>query len=204
MPINMPPASTPNSLGTPNQDPRGRLAVAELHHRWGWFVALGVALILLGIMAFLNMLVATVASVYTIGMLMLIGAAIQIAQAFSVKSWSSFAWWVLGGVIYALAGIAALINPLMASAFLTLFLAAALVASGITRIAVGFQSRPAHNWGWMVISGLITLIAGLVIALGWPVNSLWVLGMFLSIDLLFQGWATVALGLALKRGAPTA
>lgn len=204
MPTNVPPSSTPNGLGTPGYEPRIRLSVSDLRHRWGWFVALGVALILLGTMAFLNTLVATVASVYTVGLLMLIGAAIQIAQAFSVKSWSSFFWWVLGGVIYALAGFAALINPLMASAFLTLFLAAALVASGVARIGVGFQSRPAHNWGWMVVSGLVTLLAGLIIALGWPVNSLWVLGMFLAIDLLFQGWATIALGLALKRGVPSA
>lgn len=194
---------TPNTT-SPGADPRSRLAVSELRHRWGWFVALGIALILLGTMAFLNTLVATVASVYTVGLLMLIAAAIQIAQAFSVKSWSSFFWWVLGGVIYALAGLAALINPLLASAFLTLFLAAALVASGVARIGVGFQSRPAHNWGWMVLSGLLTLLAGVIIAIGWPFNSLWVLGMFLAIDLVFQGWATIALGLALKRGVSQA
>lgn len=199
----MPTTATPNTAST-DLDGRTRLSVAELRHRWGWFVALGIALILLGTMALLNTLVATVASVYTVGLLMLIAAAIQIAQAFSVKTWSSFFWWILGGVIYALAGFAALINPLMASAFLTLFLAAALVASGVARIFVGFQSRPSHNWGWMVLSGLVTLLAGVIIALGWPINSLWVLGMFLAIDLIFQGWATVALGLALKRRSPQA
>jgi uncharacterized membrane protein HdeD (DUF308 family) len=56
----------------------------------------------------------------------------------------------------------------------------------------------------MVLSGLVTLLAGVIIALGWPINSLWVLGMFLAIDLVFQGWATIALGLALKRGVPQA
>ena len=199
MPTSFPPSSPSTNPNAPGFDPRGRLAISELRHRWGWFLALGIALILLGTMAFLNMLVATVASVYTVGILMLIGAGIQIAHASSVKTWTSFAWWVVGGIIYALAGLAALINPLLASAFLTLFLAAALVASGAARIWVGFQARPAENWGWMVLSGIVTLIAGLVIAWGWPVNSVWVLGMFLAIDLIFQGWATVALGLALKR-----
>jgi uncharacterized membrane protein HdeD (DUF308 family) len=200
MPTTLSPADPTDNPAPPSSGSRERLSVAELRHRWGWFVALGVALLLLGTMAFLNMLVATVASVYTVGILMLIGAAIQIGQAFSVKSWSSFAWWILGGVIYALAGLATLVNPLLASAFLTLFLAAALVASGVSRIWVGFQSRPSANWGWLALSGLVTLLAGLVIAMGWPVNSLWVLGMFLAIDLLFQGWASIALGLALRRG----
>ncbi|HEV7416873.1 MAG TPA: HdeD family acid-resistance protein [Tianweitania sediminis] len=173
--------------------------MGELRHRWGWFVAFGLVLVLLGTVGLLNMLVATVASVYTVAILMLIGAGTQIAHAFSVKSWSGFLLWVLGGVVYAIAGFAALVNPLLASAILTLFLAAALIVSGVVRAWVGFQARPAPNWGWVVLSGVVTFLAGLVIAMGWPVNSLWVLGMFLALDLLFQGWAMIAFGLALKR-----
>ncbi|MBP0438603.1 HdeD family acid-resistance protein [Tianweitania sediminis] len=187
-------ASPPNPAATDR-----RLAMGELRHRWGWFVAFGLVLVLLGTVGLLNMLVATVASVYTVAILMLIGAGTQIAHAFSVKSWSGFLLWVLGGVVYAIAGFAALVNPLLASAILTLLLAAALIVSGVVRAWVGFQARPAPNWGWVVLSGAVTFLAGLVIAMGWPVNSLWVLGMFLALDLLFQGWAMIAFGLALKR-----
>lgn len=192
---------TPMPSTSPSDFPAGqrRLAIGELRHRWGWFVALGVVLVLLGTVGLLNMLVATVASVYTVAILMLVGAGTQIAHAFSVKSWSAFLVWVLGGIVYAIAGFAALIDPLMASAILTLFLAAALIVSGVMRAYVGFQTRPAPKWGWVVLSGVVTFLAGLVIAMGWPVNSLWVLGMFLALDLLFQGWAMIAFGLALKR-----
>jgi uncharacterized membrane protein HdeD (DUF308 family) len=172
MPTSVPSPEAPSYNTTPANR---KVAIGELRHRWGWFVALGVAMVLLGVVAMLNMLVATVASVYTVGVLMLVGAAVQIAHAFSVKSWSSFFLWVLGGIIYAIAGFAALINPLMASAILTLFLAAALLVSGAMRV-------------WI----------GLIIALGWPVNSLWVLGLFLAIDLTFQGWAMIAFGMALR------
>ena len=82
---------------------------------------------------------------------------------------------------------------------LTLLLAVALIAGGIFRIWVGMNARPQANWGWMVAGGVITLLAGIVIAIGWPVNSLWILGMFLAIDLIFQGWSFVAFGLALRR-----
>lgn len=199
MPTNVPVSPVPTEPIAPPMA-GARLRLAELRHRWGWFLTLGVALLALGVIAILNMLVATVASIYMVGLLMLIGAVIQIAHGLGVRSWRSFFWWMLGGVIYAVAGIAALINPLLASVVLTLLLAITLVASGITRILVGFQERHSANWGWVVASGVVTLLAGLVIAFGWPVNSLWVLGLFLAIDLIMQGSSLIAFSLALKRG----
>lgn len=177
----------------------GRVPLSELRSRWGWFVALGAALIALGVIALLNTVVATVASVWTIAALMLVGAVFQIMHAFSVKTWSSFFWWLLAGVIYAVAGMAALSNPLLASSFLTLLLAGFLIAGGVIRIFAGLKAKADRNWGWIVFSGAITLLAGVVIALGWPFSSLWVLGTFLAVDLLMQGFAMVAFGMALKR-----
>lgn len=171
---------------------------SEIRDKWGWFVALGAAFVVLGIVAFLNLFVATVASVYFIGILMIIGGVLHIAEAFGVKGWGSFILWLLGGVLYTAAGVLVFMNPLLASAVLTLTLAIALVASGLMRIWIGIKERPRNNWGWVVASGVVTLVLGIIIALGWPVNSLWVLGMFLAIDLIFQGWAYVALGLALR------
>ena len=173
--------------------------MSELRGRWGWFVALGIALIVLGVVALPNTAVATVASVWTIAALMLAGAVFQIMHAFSVKTWPGFFWWLLAGVIYAVAGMAALSNPLLASSFLTLLLAGFLLAGGVLRIFAGMKAKADRNWGWNVFSGAITLLAGAVIALGWPVSSLWVLGTFLAVDLLMQGFATVAFGMALKR-----
>ena len=60
--------------------------------------------------------------------------------------------------------------------------------------------RPMRGSGWVIFGGVITALAGLVIALGWPVNSLWVLGLFLAIDLTMQGWALIAVALAAKPG----
>jgi uncharacterized membrane protein HdeD (DUF308 family) len=59
--------------------------------------------------------------------------------------------------------------------------------------------RPVKGWGWVLVSGIITALAGVVIALGWPVNSLWILGLFLACDLLLQGWSMLAFGLAVRR-----
>lgn len=174
-------------------------AIGRTRDKWGWFVALGVLLLIFGGIAFGNLFIATVASVYVVGWLMLMAGIIEIIHAFGVKSWSRFFYWLLSGLLYAVAGFFAFDNPLLASTVLTLLLAVALVASGALRAWVGYSHRPESGWGWVVAAGLISVLAGLTIAMGWPVNSLWVLGLFLAIDLIFQGWSFIALGLALKR-----
>lgn len=171
----------------------------EVRGKWGWFVALGVLLLIFGGIAFGNLFIATVASVYVVGWLMLFSGVIEIVHAFGVKTWGRFFLWLASGLLYALAGIFAFYNPVLASAALTFLLAVSLVASGALRAWVGYQNWEQKGSGWIVTAGVVTILAGLVIALGWPVNSLWVLGLFLAVDLIFQGWAFIAFGLALKK-----
>ncbi len=171
----------------------------ELRSKWGWFVALGIVTLIVGIIALGNLLVATVASVYFVGIMMLIAGGFEIVHSFGVKSWGGFLWWLLGGVLYAVAGFVALSNPLLASFVLTLVLAASLFASGLVRVWAGYKHWATQGSGWIIAAGIITALAGVVIAIGWPVNSLWVLGMFLAIDLIFQGWTCIALGLSLRK-----
>ena len=173
--------------------------IGTARDKWGWFVGLGVLLLVLGGIAFANLLVATVASVFFVGSMMLMAGIIEIAHAFGVRTWERFFYWFLSGLLYAVAGFFAFYNPLLASSVLTLLLAIALVASGVLRIAFAIRNKTAKNWGWIVAAGVVTLLAGLLIAARWPVNSLWVLGMFLAIDLIMQGWAFIAVGLALRR-----
>jgi len=171
----------------------------DLSKKWGWFVALGVVLLILGGIALGNLVLATVVSVYYVGLLMLIAGVFEIIHAFSVKTWSSFFFWLLSGLLYAVAAIVTIANPLLVAGMLTLLLAAALLGSGLFRIWMGFKSRPAAGWGWIVATGVITALAGLLIAMRWPVDSLFILGLFLAVDLIFQGWSAIAFGLGVKR-----
>lgn len=187
-------------MATSDQMPQGNLA--EMRSKWGWFVALGVLVLALGIIAAGNLLVATVVSVFFVGSLMIVAGVIEIIHAFGVKSWGSFFWWLLGGVLYVIAGWLAFVNPVLTSAILTLLLAASLVASGLMRIWMGIKGKSAlASWGWIVAAGVVTVLAGLVIAAGWPVNSLIILGIFLAVDLMFQGITYIAFGLGLRKGA---
>ncbi len=172
---------------------------SSMQSKWVWFVGLGVLLLICGVIAFGNLILATVASVYYVGMLMLFGGIIYLVHAFQVRGWDHILFWALSGALYVLAGIFAFANPILASAVLTLFLALALIIAGIFRVWVGRRMKPLKGWGWIVASGVITALAGFVIALGWPVNSLWILGLFLAVDLFVQGWTMVAFGLGLRK-----
>jgi uncharacterized membrane protein HdeD (DUF308 family) len=94
-----------------------------------------------------------------------------------------------------------LANPALSTLLLTLFLGIALATSGIMRIASSVQLEPRSGWGWLMASGVITFLLGAIFILGWPLNSIWLLGMMLSIDLTFQGVALFAFGVALGIGS---
>jgi uncharacterized membrane protein HdeD (DUF308 family) len=187
----------------PNTSPSLGAGFSEVRDKWGWFVALGVGLIILGVIALGNLFLATVATVFYIGAMMLVAGIVQIVHAFKVKTWSRFFYWFLSGIFYAVAGGIALYDPLVAGAAVTLLLAVALVVAGAFRIWVGLHARPEPGWGWIVATGVLTLLVGIVVYAAWPGNSLFLLGAILAIDLLIQGLGFISCGLALRarRGA---
>lgn len=170
-----------------------------LRAHWGWFVAIGIALVVLGVVALVHVFAATLVSVIFIGTLMLIGAVGQLIQAWRVKHWSGFVIWSLSGLLYGAAGVVAVTNPVAGAAMLTLLLGATLIAAGVFRLWVWFNHRSQQGWRWLALSGLLTFAIGILIAVGWPANSLTILGLLLGFDLLFQGWSLLFAGLALRK-----
>ena len=172
--------------------------IAPLRSKWGWIVALGVVYLVAGVIALGSVVMATIASVYVVGIMMLFAGVFEVIHSFQIKTWGRFLFWLLLGVLYIVAGFVAFDNPLLTAVWLTLILGAALVASGIMRVFLGFNMKDgAPPWGWVVASGLITLLLGVIILIHWPVSSLYVLGIFLGVDLVFAGvtWIWVGLGL---------
>jgi uncharacterized membrane protein HdeD (DUF308 family) len=175
------------------------LGMAPLRAKWGWIVALGIVYLIAGLIALGSVVMATVASVLVVGVMMIIAGVAEVFNAFQVKSWGKFLLWALLGVLYIIAGFVAFENPLLAAAVLTLVLGATLVASGIMRIVLAFGMKQETPWIWVVLSGVITLLLGLVILAHWPVSSLYILGLFLGIDLIMAGAGWIGLGLGLRR-----
>jgi uncharacterized membrane protein HdeD (DUF308 family) len=174
--------------------------LAPLCAKCGWIIALGVIYSIAGFIALGSVMMATVASVYVVGIMMVIAGVAEVINAFQVRTWGRFLFWLLLGALYIVGGFAAFANPLLAAALLTLVLAAALIVSGGTRIALAFGMRGVGPWLWVALSGAITLLLGLVILTHWPVSSLYILGLFLGIDLLLVGSSWIGIGLRLRRG----
>ena len=172
-----------------------------LRAKWGWIVALGVVYVVAGFIALGSVVSATVVSVFVVGIMMLVAGVFEVINAFQIKTWGRFLLWLLLGVLYIVAGILTFENPLLAAAMLTLVLGAALVASGIMRVLLGFGMKEATPWIWVVLSGVVTFLLGLVILAHWPVASLYVLGIFLGVDLVIAGASWIGIGLGLKRAA---
>ena len=177
--------------------------LAPLRAKWGWIVALGVVYLVAGVIALGSVVMATIASVYVVGIMMLIAGVFEVIHSFQIQSWGRFLFWLALGVLYIIAGFVAFDNPLLTAVWLTLILGAALVASGLMRIFLGFNMQGGTPWGWVVASGLITLLLGIIILIHWPVSSLYVLGNFLGVDLVFAGATWIGLGLGLHN-APAA
>jgi uncharacterized membrane protein HdeD (DUF308 family) len=181
-------------------NPQAGSEMAPLRAKWGWIVALGVVYLLAGFIALGSVVMATAASVLIVGVMMIIAGVAEVFSAFQVKGWGKFLLWVLLGVLYIIAGFVTFENPLLAAALLTLILGVSLVASGIMRIILAFGMKQETPWIWILLSGVITVLLGLLILAHWPVSSLYILGLFLGIDLIIAGAGWIGLGFGLHRG----
>lgn len=174
-------------------------ALVQLQARWGWFVGLGIVLLVLGVLALGHVFAATLASVIFIGMLMAVAGVGQLMHAWRIKQTQGFIFWSISGLFYLAAGLFAVLQPVQGATVLTLLFGAMLIAVGALRTWLWFNNRGQRGWGWLGVSGVLTLLVGVLIASGWPGNSVWILGLLLAIDLLFQGWSALFLGLALRQ-----
>ncbi len=164
---------------------------------WIGFVIVGLIVALVGAVASADLVLATVAATLALGVMMIVGALLQLAHAFMVRRWSGTLLWTLSGLLYLVAGISVLVDPLFAAMLLTLFLTISLGLAGLVRCMLAW-GWTAPGKGWLLVSGLVSLAAAVAVGLGWPMNSAWVLGLVLAIDLLVQGFALMLTGFSMK------
>jgi uncharacterized membrane protein HdeD (DUF308 family) len=189
------------STTEPTQPFASSSALEPLRAKRGWIIALGIVYLIAGLVALGSIVLATIVSVFVVGIMMLIAGVAEVFHAFQIKTWGRFLLWLLLGALYIIAGFLTFDNPLLAAALLTLLLGVALIVSGIMRIVLAFSMKEGMPWIWVVVSGAITLLLGLIILAHWPVSSLYILGLFLGIDLIFAGAGWLAVGFGLGRRA---
>lgn len=170
---------------------------AEIIHNWGWFLLFGICLVLLGALAIVRSVAATVVSMLFFGWLLLIAAGIEIVQAVMVGKWAGLFQHWLSAALFGVLGALIVWRPVVTAEILTLLIGAFFLVAGIFQLVTPFViSLP--EWGWHALNGLITLVLGVLILAQWPVSGLWVIGLFLGIELIFYGGAWIAVALRLR------
>jgi uncharacterized membrane protein HdeD (DUF308 family) len=185
-----------------------RTAVEELQvlrDYWRWFLALGIAMVVVGTIAIGWSCIATitVAATWLFGFLLLASGIAEIINSFWIGRWGGMLLHLLIGVLYALVGFLIIDQPENAAVQLTLLIAIFLMVSGIFRIVFAVSEQFA-GWGWVLLNGGVTFLLGLMIYKQWPASSLWVIGLFIGIDLIFNGWAWIMLALGSRRAPASA
>ena len=173
----------------------------ELRRHWGWLLAVGILSVILGTIGLGMTWMLTLVSVVYFGVLMIVIGGVQILQTFKCAGWKSVVLHSLIGLLYLAAGIMIVSRPLLASLTLTWMLGFALLAVGVMRIVVGVHHRGTSGWGGAVLGGIITLLLGLMILARWPSSALWVIGLFLAIELIVNGWTQILVALAARRSS---
>ena len=165
-----------------------------------WLLVLGALLIVVGLVAIGASFIATLATVVVLGFLLMIGGAVEIVDSFLGRGWRGFWLHLLTGILYLVLGFLMVQRPLATAAIFTLMLAAALFVGGLFRIIVALSER-FYGWGWVLLNGIITLVLGILIWQEWPQAAYWVIGLFVGIDMLLDGWSLVITVLTVRGSA---
>jgi uncharacterized membrane protein HdeD (DUF308 family) len=171
----------------------------ELRKNSGWLIALGVIEVLLGFCAIFAPVVTGVAVAIFAGAFILITGIIQVFGIFKADGLGEGVLGFLAGAIRIATGALVLAHPLFGLAFLAFLLAAYFLVDGIARVVFAFKARPQQGWGWALFGGLVTLLLAVLIWRQWPLSGAWAVGTLVGIHILFNGWARIAVGMAVRR-----
>lgn len=186
--------STPVGPNFVNPLPTGFHSIKE---NWGWFLALGIFLIILGTVGVASAVYTTFITIFFLGVLLAAGGIAKLIYSFWAKKWSGFFLSLLVGILYLVAGGILLYKPVQSAAALTLLMGWMFIVSGLFKIIASLVHR-FEQWGWVLFSGIISLVLGILVLAEWPEASVWIIGLFVGIDLIIYGWLCVLLSFAAK------
>jgi uncharacterized membrane protein HdeD (DUF308 family) len=160
----------------------------------GLSMLLGILLVVLGVFALGSPLITGLAVAYTVGFLILVSGVGQTFHAFQAEAWQEGILKFLLGALGIVAGVLVMAHPLFSLGWLVLLLAAYLFIDGIFGIILALRVKPERGWGWMLFSGIVAVLAGILIWRQWPLSGAWLIGLLVGIKIIFAGWAMIATG----------
>lgn len=173
----------------------------ELRQNWRSLLIGGTIIAILGVLAMLTPFATGVALSILLGALFVVGALVHVAHAFSAQGWTGAVWEGILALVYGLAGIALLANPVVGLATLTVLLIAYFVASGAVEIVMGLRLRDQPRWLWLLVSGSLSLVLAVLLWLGFPSTAAWAVGFLVGLNLLSTGLTMIGVALTGRKAA---
>lgn len=172
-------------------------AVKSVHDHWGWFLLWGLLLTILGVFAVGASTLTSFVTIFFIGATLVVAGIVDLIYAFWARHWSGFFLTLLVGILYVVTGLLCITKPLAALAALTLVIGSLFAVTGLFKILSALCVQ-FEGWGWILFSGLISLLLGVLVLSEWPAGSLWIIGLFVGIDLILYGWTWIVLSLGAR------
>ena len=176
-----------------------RQVAATIHVHWRLFLAQGIVLIVLGLLAVALPNIATLAIEILVGWLFFVGGIFRAVSVWQSRRLPGFGWALLSAVLAVVLGLVLILQPLAGVLTLTMVLIAIFIVEGIAGIVVAIEFRQhLRSWGWVLFSGLIDLLLAWLIWQGWPSSAGWAIGLLVGINMLFFGLSLVMTALAAR------
>ena len=159
----------------------------------------GILSVIFGFIGLYMSTLMTMTTILILGIFMLITGIVFIVESFSSPDWQGKLLNLGLSVLYTAAGVVTIINPVGAAVWFTLFLAIFLAMIGVLRIIMAFQIKEQTSaWVWVAFGGTLNIVLGVLVYMGWPESGLWVIGMFISIELIIHGFNAIVLSRIVK------
>jgi uncharacterized membrane protein HdeD (DUF308 family) len=155
---------------------------------WGWVVLIA------GVFALISPLVAGAFFTVMVGAMMLIAGITRVIDAFQGGGF----WSGLFGAVYCIVGLKIMLTPLTGLLALTMILVIYFLVVGITEIIAAFKIRPVDGWGYLLFSGIVSVLLSLMIWNQWPLSGAWAVGVLVGIQLMISGMTMITVGSAIK------
>ncbi len=159
-------------------------------------LTVGILLIVLGFIGILVPVALSVITAALIGWLLILGSAFWGWHAYKHGA-SSIDW--IKSILLLFTGILILVRPLTGIASIAILLSLYLFMDAFASFSMADRTRIRSVHGWMIFNGIIDIILGVLFLVGWPASSLWMVGMFVGISLLFDGWALATIGWGMRK-----
>src|SRR6516164_6837604 len=188
------------SINQTEAERMGGAVAGAIHEHWGLFLAEGIILVILGLIAIVVPPLATLAFTIIIGWLFFVSGVVGLITTAWARGAPGFWWSLVSAIIAIAAGVVLLLWPVNGTLSLTLVLIAFFIVEGIVSImyAIEHRNQLSGQWGWMLLSGIIDLILAAIIFAGLPGTAAWALGLLVGINMLFGGAALIAMALAAR------